>query len=71
MQLLMKGTAILYKKDQTLTIIENIDHSVFNEIQKQCGCDQCTCKYDNKVVNFGAVSPVFWHEDEIDWDYGY
>lgn len=67
----MKGTAILYQKDLSVKIIENVEHSVFDELQEQCGCEQCSCKLDNKIVNFGPVSPVFWHEEEIDWDYGY
>jgi hypothetical protein len=67
----MKGTAILYQKDLSVKVIENLDHTVFNEIQEQCGCEHCTCKVNNKVVDFGSVSPVFWHEEEIDWDYGY
>lgn len=67
----MKGTAILYQKDQTVTILEGVERSVFDEIKVQCGCDHCNCKLENKVVDFGSVSPVFWHEEEIDWDYGY
>lgn len=66
----MKGTAILYQ-EQAVKFIENIDHGIFNEMKKQCGCSHCNCRLDNKVIDFGSVSPVFWHEDEIDWDYGY
>jgi len=66
----MKGTAILFQK-QNITFIEDVEHSFFKEIKEQCGCDHCSCKLDNKMVNFGSVSPVFWHEDEVDWDYGY
>lgn len=67
----MKGTAILYQKDQAVTIIENIDRAVFDEIRNQCGCEHCNCKLENKLVDFGTVCPVFWHEDLVDWDYGY
>jgi hypothetical protein len=66
----MKGTAILFQ-EQTVTFIEDIDHSVFEEIKEQSGCDQCNCKLENKTIDFGTVSPVFWHEEEVDWDYGY
>jgi hypothetical protein len=66
----MKGTAILFQ-EQRITFIEDVEQTVFEEIKKQCGCDQCSCKLDNKIVTFDSVSPVFWHEDEIDWDYGY
>lgn len=66
----MKGTAILFK-DQSVTVLEGVDYNIFDEIKQQCGCNHCNCKLENKIVDFGSVSPVFWHEDEIDWDYGY
>ena len=66
----MKGTAILFKED-SVTFLENVDYDVFEEIKNQCGCSQCNCQLENKIVDFGSVSPVFWHEEEIDWDYGY
>lgn len=66
----MKGTAILFQ-EQTITFIEDVEHTVFEELKTQCGCEQCNCVLDNKSVDFGSVSPVFWHENEIDWDYGY
>ncbi|MDE3838333.1 hypothetical protein C0966_02900 [Bacillus methanolicus] len=67
----MKGTAILFQADHSVTIIEDVEHTVYEEIKSQCGCEHCICKLENKIVDFGTVSPVFWHEDEIDWDYGY
>lgn len=67
----MKGTAILFQKNKKVTIIENVDRSVFDEIKDQCGCDHCSCKVESKVVDFGQVSPVLWHENEVDWEYGY
>jgi hypothetical protein len=66
----MKGTAILFQ-DQKVRFVENIDQTIFDEMKQQCGCTHCNCKLENKVIDFGSVSPVFWHEDEIDWDYGY
>lgn len=67
----MKGTAILYQKDLSVTIIEDIDRSVFEEIKEQSGDDNCSCMVEDKIVDLGSVSPVYWHEDEVDWDYGY
>lgn len=67
----MKGTAILFQDDQTVTFLEDVDRSVFEEIKEQCGCKSCNCKLENKIVDFGTVSPVFWHEDDVDWEYGY
>lgn len=66
----MSGTAILFQ-DQSVTFVEDIDEDIFEELKQQCGCSHCTCKLENKAIDFGRVSPVFWHEDEIDWDYGY
>ena len=63
----MKGTAILFQ-DQEITFFEDVDHTVYEEIKNQCGCSQML---DDKVVDLSLVSPVFWHEDEVDWDYGY
>ena len=67
----MKGTAILFQKNQKVTIIENVDRSVFEEMKEQCECGHCSCKLESKVVDFGEVSPVLWHENEVDWEYGY
>ncbi len=67
----MKGTAILFQENQKVTIIEDIDRSVFEEMKAHCGCENCNCKLENKIVDFGSESPVFWHENDVDWDYGY
>ncbi|WP_251553836.1 hypothetical protein [Neobacillus muris] len=66
----MSGTAILFQ-DEHVTFIEDIDISVYQEIKEQCGCKTCNCKLESKIVNLGAVSPVYWHPDDVDWDYGY
>ncbi|WP_066066258.1 hypothetical protein [Neobacillus soli] len=66
----MRGTAILFQ-EQNVTFIEDIEHALYKEINDQCGSEHCSCKLDKKVVDFGPVSPVYWHEDEVDWDYGY
>ncbi|WP_141431359.1 hypothetical protein [Bacillus sp. 03113] len=67
----MKGTAILVKEDQNMAFIENVEHSTFVEMKENSGDSNCNCKLDNKMVNYGKVSPVYWYEDEVDWDYGY
>lgn len=33
----MKGTAILFQ-EQNVTFIEDVDHSIYEEIKEQCGC---------------------------------
>ncbi len=67
----MKGSAILFQDNQKVTIIENVNRSVFEELQAHEGCEHCHCKLENKMIDFGSVSPVLWKENEIDWDYGY
>lgn len=67
----MKGTAILFQEDNEVMVLEDVDRSVYEEIKKQVGCKECFCEINNKQVSLGKVSPIIWHEDEIDWDYGY
>ncbi|PLR97478.1 hypothetical protein [Bacillus sp. T33-2] len=67
----MKGTAILFSENQQVTFFEDIEPAVYKEIKKQCSCGGCGCSTDKNETNLQNVSPVFWHEDEIDWDYGY
>jgi hypothetical protein len=65
----MRGTAILFQ-EQNITFIEDVDVAVFEELKEQCGCEDCSCKLNDKL-KVGSASPVYWHEDEVDWDYGY
>jgi hypothetical protein len=65
------GTAILYQPDLKIRFIENIEKEKYEELRNQCGCTNCSCNLNGSTVNFGEVSPVLWHEDDIDWDYGY
>lgn len=67
----MKGTAILYQPNQKVIFIENVDHEVYETLKQQCGCSHCNCELENNMVDFGEVSPVLWHEAEVDWEYGY
>lgn len=67
----MKGTAILFKEDHNVTFIEDVERSTYEELKEKSGCEHCNCMLNNKMVDFGNVSPVLWHEDEVDWDYGY
>lgn len=67
----MKGTAILFREDKKVTVIEDIEHEIYEEIKDHSGKDDCSCKLDDKVIHFGPVFPAFWHDEEVDWDYGY
>ncbi|WP_449621420.1 hypothetical protein [Robertmurraya sp. Marseille-Q9965] len=63
----MKGTAILFQNEQIVTIMENVEQSVLEELQTE----HCGCTLNKRKVDLGYFSPVIWHEEEIDWDYGY
>lgn len=67
----MKGTALLMNKDQTVTVLENVDHEVYEELANQEDEKDIQCKIDDKEVKFDPVTKVVWCEDTIDWDYGY
>lgn len=67
----MKGTALLMNKDQTVTILENVEHSVYEELSNEEKLTNPHCTINNKEVTFDPISTVVWHEDVIDWEYGY
>ena len=62
----MKGSVILFHDNNEMTILENVDKSVYQEIQKQAGTDQCVVMLDNHTVDFGCVAaPVYWREGVV------
>ncbi|PLS16488.1 hypothetical protein CVD28_15480 [Bacillus sp. M6-12] len=67
----LERNCILFLENYNVTFLEDVDYSIFDEIREQCGCEHHNCKLENKLIDFGNVSPVFWQEEEIDWDYGY
>ncbi len=58
----MTGTAVLYMADEKMLILRNIEKEVMEEIQSQCGHDQCICHVDEKEVNYGSVKYAMWME---------
>ncbi|MFX3624076.1 MAG: hypothetical protein ACE3JP_08550 [Ectobacillus sp.] len=58
----MTGTALVLVNEENLMVLENVEKSVFEELQEHTG---------EEVVHFGKVSSVRWSEEEIDWEYGY
>lgn len=67
----MKGTALLIKEDQTVIVLENVDHSVYEELSNEEDLAHPHCTIGDKEVKFDPISTVVWHEDTIDWEYGY
>lgn len=66
----MTGTALVLN-EENLVVLENIEKSVYEELQGRTGTNNCICSVNNSVVHLGKVSSVLWSEDEIDWEYGY
>ncbi|MDR4983334.1 hypothetical protein CN491_12060 [Bacillus cereus] len=66
----MAGTTLVLK-EENLVVLENVEKSVYEELQHKAGEENCTCAVNESVVQLGKVSSVLWNEDEIDWEYGY
>jgi hypothetical protein len=54
----MKGIAVLFGANQTVTIFEDVEKADLEEI----------CKLEDEENH---VSSILWHDEDIDWDYGY
>lgn len=67
---MMKGTALLINEDQTVTVLENVEHSVYEELANE-DLTNPHCTIDDKEVEFDPVFSVVWCEEAIDFDYGY
>lgn len=67
----MKGTALLIKDDQIVTVLENVSAEVYEEIASQENHDEVQCTINEKEVEFGPITKVVWLEDQVDWQYGY
>lgn len=67
----MKGTAVLFQEDQTVTFLENVNKAEVEDLKKKCGCGNADCKSKEKETDATQASPILWCADQIDWDYGY
>ncbi len=67
----MKGTAILYQHNLQIKFIENIERAQFEVLQKQIQEKKSKSLSNVKIMDVNQVSPILWHEDDVDWDYGY
>ncbi|MFU1993571.1 hypothetical protein [Priestia megaterium] len=64
----MKGSVILFNDDNEMTIIENVEEAVYQDIKEQEGSNHCVVTLDDHEVDFGYVSPVYWREGQIHTD---
>ncbi|EKN68550.1 hypothetical protein [Schinkia azotoformans] len=67
----MAGTAVLYRNQQEVIVLEDIKKETLEEIKQQCGDENCTCTLNNHKVDLGNVMVIGFKEDVVDWDYGY
>jgi hypothetical protein len=67
----MKGTALLINKDHFVTVLENVEHGVYENLVCQEDSKNIQCTINNKEVHFDPISNVVWYDDIIDWEYGY
>lgn len=67
----MKGTALLINKDHTVTVLENVEREVYEELVSQEDEKEIHCVIDEKEVCSPPIDKVVWYEETIDWAYGY
>ncbi|HEO8420785.1 hypothetical protein [Niallia sp. FSL W8-0635] len=57
----MKGTAILFHDDLSVTFLENVDLAAWKELEKT----------DNTNESIENHEQLLLIEEDVDWDYGY
>ncbi|HHY73982.1 MAG TPA: hypothetical protein GX497_12350 [Bacillus bacterium] len=67
----MAGTAVLYRNNEEIVVLEDVEMKTLEEIKKQCGHEHCTCTLNHNEVDLGEVELLGFKEDKVDWDYGY
>ncbi|MEK4651364.1 hypothetical protein [Niallia sp. FSL W8-0954] len=63
----MKGTAILFHEDLTVTFLENIDLEIWKNTDKM---DNRKQPLENHL-NQSNHEQLLLMEEDVDWDYGY
>jgi hypothetical protein len=67
----MKGTALLINKDHSVTVLENVEHDVYEDLVSLEDSKNIKCTINDKEVQFDPIDKVVWYEETIDWEYGY
>ncbi len=57
----MKGTAILFHDDLTVTFLENIDLTAWKQLEEA----------DKTTESLETHEQLLLIEEDVDWDYGY
>ncbi|MDR4887484.1 hypothetical protein RGU12_07905 [Fredinandcohnia sp. QZ13] len=67
----MKGTALLINKDHSVTVLENVEHEVYEDLVSLEDSKNIQCTINDKEIHFDPFDKVVWYEETIDWEYGY
>ncbi|WP_077616981.1 hypothetical protein [Bacillus sinesaloumensis] len=67
----MKGTALLINKNHSVTVLEDVEHVIYEELVSHGDSKQLKCTINDKEVKLDPIDKVVWYEETIDWDYGY
>ncbi|MEH7224735.1 hypothetical protein V7112_13080 [Bacillus sp. JJ1566] len=67
----MKGTALLINKDQSVTVLENVEHDVYEDLVSLGDFKNSQCIINDNEIHFEPFDNVVWYEETIDWEYGY
>ena len=51
----MTGTAILINEDHSVTVLENVEHEVYEELASQKDCKDAHCTINGKDVYFEPI----------------
>ena len=62
---------MIINEDRTVTILEDVEKTVFEVLSDQRNSPRPYVKNGDKEIYFSPIDTIVWHEDAIDWDYGY
>jgi hypothetical protein len=54
----MKGTALLINKDQTVTVLENVEHVVYEDLASLGDSKNIKCTINDKEIQFDPIDQV-------------
>lgn len=67
----MKGTALLINKNHSVTVLEDVEHVIYEDLVSLRDSKQLKCTINDKEIKLEPIDKVVWYEETIDWDYGY
>ncbi len=68
MDIFMKGSVILFSEDHEMKILEGVEKPIYDKIKQQEAAEHCFITLDEREIDLGYVSPVYWREGQIDME---